>query len=53
MSPASDLGLDKFHNAEVEHKMFVHDLIRGSLDIPALRVGAATAIDDFVERIDV
>ena len=33
--------------------MFVHDLIRGSLNLSALRVGATAAIDDFIERIDV
>jgi CHAD domain-containing protein len=34
MSKASALGLAKFHNAEIDyfgHKMFAHDLIRGSL----------------------
>ena len=35
MSEANAVGLGEFHNAEIDcfgRKMFVHDLIRGSLE---------------------
>ena len=48
LAEAIAVGLGKFHNAEIDcfgRKLFVHDLMRGSLAVTALKQDPQVCID--------